>query len=110
MKSSRQEKILELIDQYEISTQEELTAMLVDLGYKTTQATVSRDIKALKLKKIPGLKGQRYAVPDESSDSRSKYLRIFSDGLVGMDQAANLAVIKTIPGMAMAVAAALDEL
>lgn len=110
MKSSRQEKILELIEQYEISTQEELTAMLNDLGYKTTQATVSRDIKALKLRKIPGLNGQRYIVPDESSDSRSKYLRIFSDGLVGMDQAANLAVIKTIPGMAMAVAAALDEL
>ena len=110
MKSSRQEKILELIEQYEISTQEELTSMLNDLGYKTTQATVSRDVKALRIRKIPGLKGQRYIVPDDSADSRTKYLRIFSDGLAGMEQAATLTVIKTIPGMAMAVAAALDEL
>ena len=110
MKSSRQEKILELIKQNDISTQEELTSMLNDLGYKTTQATVSRDVKALKLRKIPSFKGQRYIAPADNSESRSRYLRIFSEGLVGMDQAANLVVVKTIPGMAMAVAAALDEL
>ncbi|MBQ9030472.1 MAG: arginine repressor [Parasporobacterium sp.] len=109
MKSSRQEKILELISTYEISTQEELTLRLNELGYKTTQATVSRDIKALNLRKVPGSKGQRYS-PADMSGGEDKYLRIFADSLTGMDQAANLAVIRTFSGMAMAAAAALDEL
>ena len=110
MKTSRQEKILELIELYDISTQEELTAMLNEQGYKTTQATVSRDIKALRLRKVPSPKGQKYISRDDSVDSREKYLRILAGGLVTMEQAGNLAVIKTIPGMAMAAAAALDEL
>ena len=110
MKSSRQEKILELIEEREISTQEELTSLLNDLGYKTTQATVSRDIKALHLKKVPSGKSQKYVSRDEKTDSRNKYLRILSNGVAGLDQAGNLTVIKTIPGMAMAVAAALDDL
>ena len=110
MKTSRQEKILELIELYDISTQEELTSMLNEQGYKTTQATVSRDIKALHLRKVPSPKGQKYISRDDSADSREKYLRIFSGGFVSMDQAGNLAVIRTIPGMAMAAAAALDEL
>ena len=60
MKTSRQEKILELIAAYEIHTQEELTEKLNELGYKTTQATVSRDIKSLQLRKIPVKSGQKY--------------------------------------------------
>ena len=110
MKSSRQEKILELIEEREISTQEELTSLLNDLGYKTTQATVSRDIKALHLKKVPSGKSQKYVSRDEKTDSRNKSLRLLSNGVAGLDQAGNLTVIKTIPGMAMAVAAALDDL
>ena len=110
MKTSRQEKILELIEEYEISTQEELTNLLNDLGYKTTQATVSRDIKSLQLKKAPSEKGQKYIYTGIVQSSRNKYLRIFSEGMTGIDQAANIVVIKTISGMAMAVAAALDEL
>ncbi|MBR3403440.1 MAG: arginine repressor [Parasporobacterium sp.] len=110
MKTSRQEKILELIELYDISTQEELTSMLNEQGYKTTQATVSRDIKALRLRKVPSPKGQKYISRDDAVDSREKYLRILAGGLVSMDQAGNLAVIRTIPGMAMAAAAALDEL
>ena len=110
MKTSRQEKILELIELYDISTQEELTAMLNEQGYKTNQATVTRDIKALRLRKVPSPKGQKYISRDDSVDSREKYLRILAGGLVTMEQAGNLAVIKTIPGMAMAAAAALDEL
>lgn len=110
MKTSRHEKILELISQYEISTQEELTNKLIEAGYKTTQATVSRDIKSLQLRKVPTIGGQKYVFPDNSSMERNKYLKIFSNGLVRMDQAANLVVIKTFAGMAMAVAAALDEL
>ena len=82
MKTSRQEKILELIELYDISTQEELTSMLNEQGYKTTQATVSRDIKALHLRKVPSPKGQKYISRDDSVDSREKYLRIFSGGFV----------------------------
>lgn len=110
MKTSRQEKILELVSEYEISTQEELTARLNELGYKTTQATVSRDIKYLQLKKVPVKNGQKYIVPDRKPADRDKYLRIFSDGMIQMEQAANLVVIRTISGMAMAAAAAVDEL
>ena len=110
MKTSRQEKILELIKEQEISTQEELTGMLNGLGYKTTQATVSRDIKALHLKKVPGEKGQKYIATIDNVSDKDKYLQIFGNGLVSIKPAANLVVIKTISGMAMAVAAALDEL
>ena len=110
MKKPRQEKILELISEYDISTQEELTSMLNALGYKTTQATVSRDIKSLQLKKAPSKNGQKYIYTGGTHTSRDKYLRIFSEGMTGMDQAANIVVIKTISGTAMAVAAALDEL
>ena len=110
MKKSRQEKILEFITQYEIGTQEELTARLNEAGYKTTQATVSRDIKSMQLKKVPGKNGHKYDLPDQKTTDKAKYLRVFSDGLVRMDQAGNLVVIKTIAGMAMAVAAALDAL
>lgn len=110
MKKSRHEKIIELINEREISTQEELTSLLNELGYKTTQATVSRDIRALHLKKVPARSGQKYAVSNTNPSSEDKYLRIFSEGLTGMDQASNIVVIKTISGMAMAVAAALDGL
>jgi len=110
MKISRQEKIIELITTQEISTQEELSVLLNDLGYKATQATISRDIKALQLRKIASANGQKYALPDEKNTGKDKYLRIFSDGMKSIDQASNLVVIKTIPGMAMAAAAAIDEL
>ena len=110
MKHSRQEKILELISQYDISTQEELTSKLNELGYKTTQATVSRDIHSLQLKKVPSSQGQKYAAPGNAISPRDRYLRIFSEGLVSVEQAVNLVVIKTTPGMAMASAAALDGL
>ena len=110
MKLSRQNKIIELINEYEIGTQEELTNRLRESGYDTTQATVSRDINALKLKKIAGKNGQKYVVSDIKTADTNKYRRIFSDGLIRVDQAATIVVIKTISGMAMAVAAALDEL
>ena len=110
MKSSRQEKILELITQYDISTQEELTSRLNELGYKTTQATVSRDVKHLRLRKVPTSGGQKYVFPGGDPDGREKYHRIFQDGLISIEPAGTIVVIKTISGMAMAVAAALDEL
>lgn len=110
MKASRQEQILELIQKQDISTQEELTACLNEMGYKTTQATVSRDVKHLRLRKVPSAGGQKYVAPEVNEPGPEKYLRIFHEALVSIEPAATLVVIKTIGGMAMAVAAALDEL
>ncbi len=111
MKTSRQEKILELISRYDIETQEELAAKLVQEGYPVTQATVSRDIRELNLMKVSTEKGrQKYAAIAEPHKDLSKYIRVFRDGFRSMDMAQNILVIKTISGMAMAVAAALDAM
>lgn len=112
MKSKRQVKILELIQKNEIETQEELLDYLMQEGYRVTQATVSRDIRELKLTKV-ALQGgrQKYAVLSETAgDMAGKYARIFKDGFVSMDMAQNILVVKTVSGMAMAVAAALDAM
>ena len=112
MKVARHEKIIELIRQYEIDTQEELAARLNEAGFKVTQATVSRDIRALKMTKVAGSNGKsRYAIleehtPDVLSD---KYSRVLKDAVIAMNIGQNIVVVKTIPGMAMAAAAALDE-
>ena len=109
MKVARHEKIIELIRQYEIDTQEELAARLNEAGFKVTQATVSRDIRALKMTKVAGSNGKsRYAIleehtPDVLSD---KYSRVLKDAVISMNIGQNIVVIKTIPGMAMAAAAA----
>lgn len=112
MKVSRHAKIIELIRQYDIETQEELADRLNQAGFKVTQATVSRDIRDLKLTKI-SVDGnhQKYVVlkPDEDG-LNEKYIRILRDGFVSMDMAQNILVIKTVSGMAMAVAAAVDTM
>lgn len=112
MKIRRQTKILELIKKYEIETQEELSAYLEQEGYQVTQATVSRDIRELKLTKVALTNGkQKYvALLETNEDMSKKYERIFRDGFISMDIAQNILVIKTVSGMAMAVAAALDAL
>lgn len=112
MKTKRQTKILELIKKYEIETQEDLSAYLEQEGYQVTQATVSRDIRELKLTKVSLTNGrQKYiALLETNEDLSQKYERIFRDGFISMDIAQNLLVIKTVSGMAMAVAAALDAL
>lgn len=112
MKLERHSKIVELIGKYEIETQEELAEKLTQAGFNVTQATVSRDIRELKLTKVPGENGrQRYMVLESSrGTSASKYIRILKDGFVSMDMAQNILVIKTVSGMAMAVAAALDAI
>ncbi|CBK74423.1 transcriptional regulator, ArgR family [Butyrivibrio fibrisolvens 16/4] len=111
MKIERQAKILELIVKNEIGTQEELTARLEDAGFNATQATVSRDIREMKLTKIADSTGKlRYvAYKSTEEDMNEKYIRIFLDGFVSMDNAENILVIKTVSGMAMAVAAAMDH-
>ena len=112
MKTKRQAKMLELIRKHEIETQEELSDYLQKEGYQVTQATVSRDIRELKLTKVAMSNGrQKYAaLTDNSEDLSEKYIRVFRDGFVSMDMAQNILVIKTVSGMAMAVAAALDAM
>ena len=112
MKVSRHAKIIELISQYDIETQEELAEYLNNAGFKVTQATVSRDIRDLKLTKISVSGGrQKYVIHrQEEPEMNEKYIRVLRDGYVSMDMAQNILVIKTVSGMAMAVAAAVDAM
>ena len=112
MKAERQAKILDLIVKKEIGTQEELTMELERAGFVATQATVSRDIREMKLTKVAMSDGKlRYVAYRKTEEKMvEKYIRIFRDGYVSMDNAQNILVIKTVSGMAMAVAAALDHM
>lgn len=114
MKNKRQMKILELISKNEIGTQEELAQLLFEAGFSVTQATISRDIRELKITKMPIDRGrQRYVSvsrDDSSKSSRERFGRILREALVSMDIAQNILVIRTSAGMAMAVAAAIDGL
>ena len=112
MKINRHAKIVELINKHRIETQEELAEYLNKEGFKVTQATVSRDIRDLKLTKVPTDDGkQRYAVHQkDESEMSEKYIRVLKDGFVSMDMAQNIIVIKTVSGMASAVCAALDAM
>ena len=110
MKSERQSAILDLIMKKEIGTQEDLMAELRRAGYDVTQATVSRDIREMKLTKVALSDGKlRYVAYRKSEeDLTEKYHRIFRDGFLSMDNAQNILVIRTVTGMTMAVAAAID--
>lgn len=112
MKKNRHQKMKELVEQYEIETQEELAEKLKEAGFQVTQATVSRDIRELKLTKVPtGTGKQKYAILLHSDHYLSdKYIRVLKDGFVSMDIAQNILVVKTVSGMAMAVAAAIDAM
>lgn len=112
MKKQRHAKIKELVEKYEIETQEDLAKMLIEAGFGVTQATVSRDIREMKLTKIPKKNGGfKYALLMESEHYLSdKYLRVLRDGFVSMETAQNILVVKTVSGMAMAVAAAIDAM
>ena len=112
MKINRHAKIVELINKYHIETQEELADYLNREGFKVTQATVSRDIRDLKLTKVPTDDGkQRYAVHQQAETKMSeKYIRVLRDGFASMDKAQNILVIRTVVGMANAVCAALDAM
>ncbi len=115
MKKRRQEKIKEIITEYEVETQEDLARFLNEAGYPVTQATVSRDIREMSLVKIPGVRGkQRYVLPEDGGGGSSgwdrRYAGVLQDGVVSMEPAGNLLVIRTASGMAMAVAAAIDAM
>ena len=112
MKSQRHRKIIELITKNNIETQEELADTLIQSGFNVTQATVSRDIRELKLTKmsVNGERQKYVILQSKENQMNEKYIRVLKDGLVSMDMAQNILVIKTVPGMAMAVAAALDAM
>jgi transcriptional regulator of arginine metabolism len=105
-------KILELVKNNCIETQEELTALLHDAGFFVTQATVSRDIRELKLSKMPGANGElRYSVQiPEDERVKERLLNVFREGVVKIDFAGNMVVIKTLEGLAMAVGASVDAM
>lgn len=120
MKSQRQSKILELINKYDIETQEELTQYLAKDGYIATQATISRDIKDLRLVKVStgahrGRQAKyKYAANSVNAeiDARlgSKFRNILSEAVIKINSAGNIVVLKTYAGMAQAAAAAIDAL
>ena len=112
MKKKRQAAIIGIIEDYAVETQDELVERLQKQGFDITQATISRDIKELKLTKVQGASGkQKYAVLHEGKDQISeRQRRVFKEGVTGIHPAGNIMVIKTLEGMAMAVAAALDAM
>ena len=113
MKKERHSKILELIDKYDISTQEELLEKLLECGVEVTQATVSRDIKELKLAKVPDSNGRyKYAVKsyDEDIKLSAKFKTILEETVLRIDVSTSIVVIKTFPGMAQAAASAIDNM
>lgn len=116
MKSKRQKLICDLILKYEIETQEELVSKLLEAGCKVTQATISRDIRELRLTKIVGESGvQKYALPAQDASIQTplagiRFSRVLQEGFINVDIAGNIVVMRTMTGMAMAVAAALDHL
>ena len=112
MKTKRQNEIVRLITSGDIETQEELASALRSLGYKVTQATVSRDIRELRLIKVPAKGGGfKYAKPERHEIAVSERLaRILADSLVNVDSSGNMIVVKTLSGSANVAAEALDNL
>lgn len=111
-KNTRHAAIIELVEKYNIETQEELVQYLNEKGYNVTQSTVSRDIRDLNLSKVPYEGGrQKYSYSHRNTEVlNEKYIRVLRDGFVSMDTAPGLLVVKTVSGMAMAVAAAIDAM
>ena len=112
MKNKRQIEILKIISEQEIETQDEILSQLSERGYTATQATVSRDIKELNLVKVNGQKKKtKYAqLTGKTLTIPEQLLPVFAHGFVSADYANNLVIVKTLPGMAQAVASAIDSL
>ena len=97
MKKNRQEAIIELIQQYPIETQEELLSRLNQIGFKTTQATISRDIRELALIKKPDADGKQiYCLIDQEDETSRKYQRILAEAIISMELAENMLVVTTV--------------
>ena len=113
MKSQRQSKIMEIISTRNVETQEQLLAALLEAGFRGTQATISRDIKELRIvKELTSLGTYRYtASANEMTGSFSNRLNtIFRESVVSFDYAQNIIVVRTLPGLASAAASALDAM
>lgn len=113
MKTNRQKKILQLISEKQIETQEQLLQELQACGFKSTQATISRDIKELRIIKVlDGIAGYRYSVPTDKVSGKfdERFRVIFRECVTSLDYAQNLLVIKTMPGLAAAAGANIDAL
>ena len=112
MKKDRHQRIREIISTRDVETQEELAEALRSEGFAVTQATVSRDIRELKLSKMPAGDGRQKYVSIKHGEAPlgDRYVRVLREGYHSMDMAQNILVMKTVSGMAMAVAAAIDSL
>ena len=112
MKQNRHEAILDIISKNTIETQEQLIEKLSDAGYNVTQATISRDIRELRLTKVScGFGVYKYVVSTQETHNHSaKYLNILKETITSVEHAGNLVVVKTYAGMAQAAAAALDSM
>ena len=110
MKTKRHNAIIDFIKTREIATQEELLDLLKKSGFDVTQATISRDIRELNLTKVNVGNRQKYAGLQHDEGEREKYVRVLRDGFVALFSSGNLVVVKTVVGMAMAVATAIDAL
>ena len=112
MKLKRHEKIIELVNKYEIETQEELASLLNQAGFRVTQATISRDIRELRLSKVNSHDGkQKYAIMSvKERGLNDKLSKVLKEGYISSMEASNLVIVKTATGMAMAVATALDAM
>ena len=113
MKNVRQSEILNIVRSKDIDTQEQLLEELRARGFTTTQATISRDIKELRLvKELTGTGGYRYALSERktASTSDTRLRNIFKEGVVSVDVAQNIVVVRTMPGLASAACSALDSM
>ncbi|WP_051198028.1 MULTISPECIES: arginine repressor [unclassified Butyrivibrio] len=111
MKKKRHEKLIEMIQNNVIETQEQMADMLRAEGFDVTQATVSRDIRELRLTKRSTPDGKhKYVIIQDVAGMNDKYTDVLKAGFLSMDSAQNILVIRTVSGMAMAVAAALDAM
>ena len=111
MKNARQAEILSIIQNTDVETQEQLLLHLKERGFNTTQATISRDIKELRLvKELTGTGGYRYAANGHRNNTgaEARLRNIFKEGFTSVDVAQNIIVLKTMPGLASAVCSALD--
>ena len=113
MKSQRQAKIMEIISNRNVETQEQLLAQLQSAGFRCTQATISRDIKELRIvKELTSLGTYRYTVANNevSSSFSARLNTIFRECVTGFDYAQNIIIIRTLPGLASAAGSAIDAM
>ena len=112
MKAKRQQEILRIIEEQDVDTQDQVLAELRARGVQSTQATISRDIKELRLVKELSGGGYRYASSERKglADSDARLRNIFKEGVTSVDLAQNIVVVRTMPGLASAACSALDSM